>query len=82
MIRICLLSTPPYTVGPDVKGYANTFKVGEFNGQDVVTIITDDSESEYLAACDGYLGPEESMPTDHPEITITPVNLAGEEELL
>ena len=94
MIKVYLKASAiddQYVFGPDLKSYANTFKVGEHDGLDVVMVATDDAEGEYLAACEGYLGDAAALKVNHPEIAeavlITennaqtdPVQFAGEPE--
>ena len=58
----------PDAPASEPRSYANTFKVGEADGQDVVLVAASDSELDYLSACEGYLGDAEQLKASHPDI--------------
>ena len=83
MIKVYLLSTATdgqYQFGEDQRGYANTFLVGSYQGQEVVMVATDDTELDYLSACTGYIGDIDALKAQHPDLykEIEPVIFAGE----
>ena len=83
MIKVYLLATltdGQYQFGEDQRGYANTFLVGSYQGQEVVMVATDEAELAYLQTCTGYIGDIDALKGNHPEIynLIEPVIFAGE----